>query len=95
MYEIRPEPTTLGGAIMIPCNGTRLLDRLGVYKPLLLRAGQAQEMSLYSSQGRLLAEMELGAWSAEKTGYRHLRIRRTDLQDVLLEILQNEGIQIH
>jgi len=75
--------------------GTRLLDRLGVYKPLLLRAPQAQEMSLYSSQGRLLTEMELGAWSAEKTGYRHLRIRRTDLQDVLLETLQNEGIQIH
>jgi 2-polyprenyl-6-methoxyphenol hydroxylase-like FAD-dependent oxidoreductase len=79
---------------MVPCNGTRLLDRLGVYKPLLLRAAQAQESLLYSSQGRLLAEIEIGAWSSEKTGYRHLRIRRTDLQDVLLKALQNEGIQI-
>jgi len=75
---------------MVPCNSTRLLDRLGVYKLLLLRAAPAQEMSLYSSQGRLLAEMELGAWSAEKTGYKHLRIRRTDLQDVLLERLQDD-----
>jgi 2-polyprenyl-6-methoxyphenol hydroxylase-like FAD-dependent oxidoreductase len=80
---------------MVPCNGTRLLDRLGVYKPLLLRAAPAQEMSLYSSQGKLLVEMELGAWSAEKTGYKHLRIQRTDLQDVLLEKIQSEEIQIH
>ena len=34
IYEILPKPTTLGGEIMILCNGTRLLDRLGVYKPL-------------------------------------------------------------
>ncbi|KAJ4329000.1 hypothetical protein N0V84_000572 [Fusarium piperis] len=30
LYEIRPEPKTLGGAIGIQPNGLRLLDRLGV-----------------------------------------------------------------
>jgi 2-polyprenyl-6-methoxyphenol hydroxylase-like FAD-dependent oxidoreductase len=68
-------------------NGTRLLDRLGLYKPLLLRAAQAQEASLYSSQGKLLAEFEMAAWSAKKTGNKRLRIRRTDLQDILLKAI--------
>lgn len=30
-YELRPEPTTLGGAIGILSSGLRLLHRLGVY----------------------------------------------------------------
>jgi len=94
IYEIRPEPTTLGGAIIIPCNGTRLLDRLGVYEALLLRAPQDLKTALYSSQGSLLGETKLGTWSAEKTGYGHMRVRRADLQDVLLQALQEEGIQV-
>lgn len=51
-------------------------------------------MALYSSQGSLLGETKLGTWSAEKTGHGHMRVRRADLQDVLLQALQEEGIQV-
>lgn len=30
VYEIRSEPTTLGGAVQLPPNGLRLIERLGL-----------------------------------------------------------------
>lgn len=95
IYEIRSIPSTLGGAIGIPCNGVRLLDRLGVYQALVGRATMTKAMILYSSQGKELGEIELGAWSTAKTGYGYMRVKRTDLQDVLVDSVQKEGIQIH
>ncbi|KAK1763183.1 hypothetical protein QBC33DRAFT_598654 [Phialemonium atrogriseum] len=37
VYEVRDAPTSLGGAVMVPCNGLRLLDRLGLYDELARR----------------------------------------------------------
>lgn len=80
---------------MVPCNGLRLLDRLGVYGELARRAATADTGTMYSSRGQLLGEMSLGVWSAAKTGYPTLRIRRTDLMDVLMVALRDESISIH
>jgi 2-polyprenyl-6-methoxyphenol hydroxylase-like FAD-dependent oxidoreductase len=59
VYEIRPEPTTLGGAIGIPSNGLRLLHRLGVYEALLARGTIISTSILHSSHGNELGEIGL------------------------------------
>lgn len=94
VYEVRPEPSTLGGAIIVPCNGIRLLDLLGVYDKISLLAPKIVTSAAYSSHGTKLGELELGTWSATKTGYKSMRIRRTDLQNVLLDKVRQLGIPV-
>jgi 2-polyprenyl-6-methoxyphenol hydroxylase-like FAD-dependent oxidoreductase len=43
----------------------------------------------------VLGEFDIGSWSEEKTGYSVMRVRRSDLQDVLLDAVREEGIQVH
>jgi 2-polyprenyl-6-methoxyphenol hydroxylase-like FAD-dependent oxidoreductase len=95
VYEIRPEPTTLGGSIGIPSNGLRLLQRLGVYEELLARGSKSSKTILHSSHGTDLGEIDMVSWSEEKTGFGYLRIKRTDLIDVLTDATQKRGIPIH
>ncbi|KAF2179547.1 FAD binding domain protein [Zopfia rhizophila CBS 207.26] len=94
IYEIRPEPTTLGGAIGIPSNGLRLLHRLGVYDALLARGADTSNLTLYSVKGHVVGQMDMGSWSKKKTGFGYLRIRRTDLMDVLLGAAKEAQIPI-
>ncbi|EXJ71081.1 uncharacterized protein A1O5_06074 [Cladophialophora psammophila CBS 110553] len=95
VYEIRPEPTALGGAVMVPCNGLRLPGSIGLYERLSLKAAQSTKNVLYSSQGEELGKLVLGSWSAEKTGYWPMRVKRTDLQEALCTEAQTEEIPIH
>ncbi|KIN05152.1 hypothetical protein OIDMADRAFT_39531 [Oidiodendron maius Zn] len=95
VYEIHQEPTTLGGAIGIPSNGLRLLDRLGVYEPLFGLAANTVNTVAYSSKGIELGEIDLWYWAREKTGYGFMRVMRTDLQNMMLDAVLKEGIQIH
>lgn len=95
IYEVRAEPTSLGGAIIVPCNGLRLLDRLGLYEEIVRRAPQTPTAALYSSRGQKLGEIELGAWSTKQTGYVTMRVKRTDLLDVMLAAVRKEGIPVH
>lgn len=95
VYEVRPEPTTLGGAVMVTCNGLRLLDRLGVLDEIRRRAALTPCAATYSSSGEKMGQFEIGTWSAKKTGYGIMRIKRTDLQDALLSAIQKEGIPVH
>jgi 2-polyprenyl-6-methoxyphenol hydroxylase-like FAD-dependent oxidoreductase len=95
VYEIRPEPTTLGGAIGIPSNGLRLLHRLGVYEALLAQGSIISTSILHSSRGNELGEIDMSSWSEEKTGFGYLRIKRADLIDVLVDATQEKGIPIH
>lgn len=51
VYEIRSEPTSLGGAIGIPANGLRLLQRLGLYEEVLARGVETSDLVLHSAKG--------------------------------------------
>jgi 2-polyprenyl-6-methoxyphenol hydroxylase-like FAD-dependent oxidoreductase len=95
VYEIRPQPTTLGGSIGIPSNGLRLLQRVGVYEDLLARGSKSSKTVLYSSHGADLGEVDMVSWSEEKTGFGYLRIKRADLIEVLTDAAQKKGIPIH
>lgn len=95
VYEIRSETTTLGGAIGIPSNGLRLLDRLGLYQKLAARGALTSALVVHSLQGSVVGTMDMVSWSKDKTGFGYLRIRRADLMDVLLEATAEANIPIH
>ncbi|ETS80717.1 hypothetical protein PFICI_08246 [Pestalotiopsis fici W106-1] len=94
VYEIRSETTTLGGAIGIPSNGLRLLDRLGLYHKLAARGALTSAVVIHSLQGSVVGTMDMVSWSKDKTGFGYLRIKRTDLMDVLLEATAEAKIPI-
>ncbi|KAK1670999.1 hypothetical protein BDP55DRAFT_732614 [Colletotrichum godetiae] len=95
VYEIRRQPTTLGGAIGIPSNGLRLLDRLGLYNDVAARGALTPKLVLYALKGCVMGEMDLSSWSEQQTGFGYLRVQRTDLMDVLLGAAKQADIQIH
>ncbi|KAJ5782457.1 hypothetical protein N7457_004231 [Penicillium paradoxum] len=94
VYELRSEPTTLGGAIGILSNGLRLFDRLGVYDDLLARGYSGTQLTLHSLGGGVVGSQDYVGWARRKTGYGYLRIKRTDLMDVLLDAVRKEGIEV-
>jgi len=97
VYEIRPEPTTLGGAVQLPPNGLRLVERLGLLQAVLSRGFLSGRLQLRSMQGRVLADWDRmdGTRKALATDYGYVRILRNDLLKVLLEAVQENGIKIN
>ncbi|KAF8847336.1 FAD binding domain protein [Acephala macrosclerotiorum] len=95
LYDIHPGPTPLGGALGIPSNGSRLLQRLGLHEDLLARASTGSELIVHSVKGHVIGKMDMAAWSKEKTGFGYMRVKRADLMDVLLNVTKNAGIPVH
>ncbi|KAL4736955.1 hypothetical protein BDV11DRAFT_216995 [Aspergillus similis] len=96
IYELRPKPTTLGGAIGVSANGLRLFDRLGVYESLSKRGSSRSDFAVYSlSGGRLGGLDDFAARARTETGYGYMRIKRADVVDVLLEAVRKAGIPVH
>ncbi|CVL00357.1 related to 2-polyprenyl-6-methoxyphenol hydroxylase and related FAD-dependent oxidoreductases [Fusarium mangiferae] len=94
VYEIRPEPTTLGGAVNIPSNGLRLFDRLGLYDKLVSLASSASQLIVHSRQGTVLADLDLAGWSRDQVGYGFMRVLRRDLIEVLLEETTKQNVPV-
>jgi 2-polyprenyl-6-methoxyphenol hydroxylase-like FAD-dependent oxidoreductase len=94
VYELRDEPTTLGGAVGILSNGLRLFDRLGVYDALCAKGYAGGRLTVHSVQGGVVGSRDYVGWARDKTGYGYLRIKRVDLVDVLLEAVKREGIEV-
>lgn len=95
VYEAQLEPTTIGGAIGIPSNGLRLLRRLGLYEELALRGSRQTNVVCHSVQGSVIGQLDMISWSEKKTGFGMLKMRRSDLIDVLYGAARKAGIQIH
>ncbi|KAB8227193.1 FAD-dependent oxidoreductase [Aspergillus alliaceus] len=96
IYEIRTEPTTLGGAIGIMPNGMRLLHRLGIYDTLQTRGSSHSNLVVHSAQGGIVAKQEdMVSYARAQTGFGYMRIKRTDLVDVLLGAVDKAQIPVH
>ncbi|KAJ5653945.1 hypothetical protein N7490_000948 [Penicillium lividum] len=98
IYELRPEPTTLGGAIGIQPNGLRLLDRLGVYDAFAARGFGGSVTTWHSLRlygGHDVGSTDMVGWAREQTGYGYLRIKRRDIVEILVEAVERAGIKIH
>ncbi|KAF4210926.1 hypothetical protein CNMCM5878_003424 [Aspergillus fumigatiaffinis] len=95
IYELRSEPTTLGGAIGIPSNGLRLLQRMGLYDAMMSKGTDTSMLRVHSLKGNEMGHMDMVAWSRQQTGCGYLRIRRTDLMDVFLDAASKKSVPIY
>lgn len=95
IYELRPEPSTSGGAVGIFPNGLRLFSRLGLYEELLKRGSSESVMSLHSMGGSLLGEQDMVHEVREEIGFGYLRIKRYKLLEALLNAADTAQIPIH
>ena len=73
LYEIRSEPTTLGGAISILSHGLRLIDRLYLFNELVVRGSSTSELKVHSMRVSLLVDMDVADWSSERVGFGFMR----------------------
>lgn len=94
VYEIRSEPTTLGGAVQLPPNGLRLIERLGLLEAVLARGFSSGRLQLHSMQGKVLADWNRTDGTRKATDHGYVRILRNDLLQVLLKAAQEHGIAI-
>lgn len=95
VYEIRPEPATIGSAVGIFPNGMRLFDRLGVHDKMLKHGASQSIMSMYSLKGKLLGQEDVVRTVKKRIGYGYLRIKRAKLLDILLEAAEDAQIPVH
>ncbi|TVY16650.1 FAD-dependent urate hydroxylase [Lachnellula arida] len=92
IYESRPAPLNIGGAVMLSPNALKILDALGVYERVRAKGYNFSTLEYKNGSGELLEVYEFG--SKEKYGYEALRIYRTVLIDELLAMLQEKNIAI-
>ncbi|KAM5437046.1 hypothetical protein MferCBS31731_005701 [Microsporum ferrugineum] len=92
VYELRDEPTTLGGAVNLMPNALRNLDRLGVYKHLQenkcgAEVDRIELFSNYSGPGQLASMDFVDTEGSPLGGFRGLRVMRSDLMSAMLDAI--------
>ena len=73
----------------------RLLYQLGLHDKTTSRGSSRSNITIHSLQGRILGEQDMVGCAREQTGFGYVRIKRTDLLDVLLEAVHQAEIPIH
>jgi len=82
VYESRPAPLNIGGAVMLSPNALKVLDALGLYQTLKSKGYNFEKLDYQDVDGNLQEVQEFG--SEAKYGYQGLRIYRRVLIDELL-----------
>lgn len=84
VFEIRPGPATLGGAVTLAPNALRVLDKaLGVADAVRKAGFEYEKLCLMADDGLQLGSFDIG--SQERYGYSAVRISRSVLHGVLLD----------
>ncbi|KAK1243155.1 hypothetical protein MKX07_003783 [Trichoderma sp. CBMAI-0711] len=92
LYESRPCPLDIGGAIMLSPNALKILDTLGVYQHISPLGFHFEKLSFRSHDDHPIDDFDFG--SRDKHGYKALRIYRYELINVLLSMVRAAGISI-
>ncbi|KAM3066301.1 hypothetical protein ACMFMG_003188 [Clarireedia jacksonii] len=92
IYESRPSPLNIGGAIMLSPNSLRILQTLGIYQRIRTQGYNFDTSEYKDTAGKLLEIQEFGGEA--KYGFRGLRVYRYVLIDVLLEMVKERGIGV-
>jgi 2-polyprenyl-6-methoxyphenol hydroxylase-like FAD-dependent oxidoreductase len=93
IYESRPEPQNIGGAVMLSPNSLKLLDDMGIYTSLKKLGYSFDTLHFRDLAGDLKETYPFG--SVEKYGYSGLRVYRYQLIDILLEKIGTSNIPVH
>lgn len=92
IYESRPAPLNIGGAVMLSPNALKVLDALEVYKDVRGRGYNFDLLEMVKTTGELLERYEFGG--VEKYGYHANRIYRYELIDAILSKIKALGISV-
>jgi salicylate hydroxylase len=94
IYELRDGPATIGGAVNLTPNALRILDHFGLLQKAMETGCPCEKIEIFSvATGQKLGDLPFG--SAELHGYSSLRIRRRDLQQLLLSAVIEAGVDVH
>ena len=92
IYESRPAPLNIGGAVMLSPNALQVLNALGVYDRVRVKGYNFETLDYRNSEGELSETYEFG--SAKKYGFKALRIYRYVLIDELIAMLNEKNIHV-
>lgn len=92
IYESRPAPTDIGGALMLSPNALKVLDALGLYDRIKSKGYSFDILEFKDAHGTLLETQEFGG--QEKYGFQGLRIYRSVLVDETLSMVRERGIAV-
>ncbi|KAK2608908.1 hypothetical protein QQS21_002621 [Conoideocrella luteorostrata] len=92
VYESRPSPLNIGGAVMLSPNALKVLDALDLYDIIKTKGYNFDDLHYRNSKGDLLETYEFG--SVQKYGYQGLRIYRYVLIDELVAALKTRGVNV-
>lgn len=92
VYESRPAPLNIGGAVMLSPNALKVLDALDLYKGVRSRGYNFELLEVRKVSGELLETYEFG--SQERYGYEGNRIYRHELIDLILSKIKEKGIKV-
>ncbi|KAF2740092.1 putative salicylate hydroxylase [Polyplosphaeria fusca] len=90
VFEIRPEPATIGGAINLTPNALRYLEHLGVKPKLQLRGCEVNCIQVLSHR----TGQPLGTVDFANIEPHALRVMRFDLLQAMLETLRELDVQV-
>lgn len=92
VYESRPGPLNIGGAVMLSPNALKVLDAFHLYDGLKTQGFNFSHLHYRDVSGKLLETYEFG--NKDEYGYEALRIYRHVLIDTLLAELKRKNIPI-
>ncbi|OAQ65392.1 salicylate hydroxylase [Pochonia chlamydosporia 170] len=92
VYESRPAPLNIGGAVMLSPNALKVLDALGLYDTIKQKGYNFDLLHYRDAEGHLLETYEFGG--SQKYGYDGLRIYRYVLIDELVAALKLRGVKV-
>jgi 2-polyprenyl-6-methoxyphenol hydroxylase-like FAD-dependent oxidoreductase len=93
IFELRPEFSTLGGAINLTPFAMRYLDHLGVASKLIPLSCEVARIEMRSLRnGAYLGQLDYS--NVEKLKFRGRRVMRATLMDALLDTLRELGVQV-
>ncbi|KND92014.1 FAD-dependent urate hydroxylase [Tolypocladium ophioglossoides CBS 100239] len=92
VYESRPAPLNIGGAVMLSPNALQILDALDLYHIVKTKGYNFETLDYRDLAGNLLESYEFG--SKDKYGYKGLRIFRHVLIDELVAALAQRGVTV-
>ena len=92
VYESRPAPLNIGGAVMLSPNALRVLDGVGLYDTIKIKGYNFTTLEFRNADGNFLESYEFGG--REKYGYDGLRIYRYELIDALVAALRQNDIPV-
>ncbi|PKS08460.1 hypothetical protein jhhlp_004843 [Lomentospora prolificans] len=92
VYESRPAPLNIGGAVMLSPNALRVLDELGLYDVVKTKGYNFNTLEYKSIAGHVLETQEFG--NEEKYGYQGLRVYRYVLINELVALLKAKGVNV-